>query len=397
MKNDFRLLVHDWKALVMLLLLPFLFIVFFTYALAPYLDKSSFVEPFSIAVADREDSPQTRIVVKQLEDIDIFKEILYTTEEEAADLIRKGSIAAVLIIPEGFSQSVVHGENRPVTVIGSKAMPLQSFIVKSLLQSAANLVSAGQSSINTIYHYNQLAGVRSAELSEQFTQSTMTIFMEALSRNEIFAESGNSEELDLTPAEYFTAALITVFLLFAGMPAMKMLVTERGFGVSRRLAASPARAWQILLSKFIVSIAVSITQFSVILLLTGAILGNYWGAPAGKILYLLGAVIYAAAAWSILVSAVCRTPSAVDAVGNLGVLLMSVIGGSIYPLSTMPRFIRELSGLTINRWAMDGFMIVFSGNSAASIAGCVWPLLAIGSAMLIMALGLMKLAGARSA
>lgn len=390
LKNDLKLCIRDLKALLILMVSPFLFIGFFTYALSPYLNKSSFLEPFSIAVVDNENTAQTRIVVRQLDEISIFDEVLNVNEEYARELIGRNEIAAAIVIPPGFSESIVVGENKPVTVIGNKSMPLQSFVVKNLIQSAANLVSAGQSAINTIYHYNQMAGLKGEELEKQFNESTMKIVLEALGRDKMFSDIEILPHLNLTPMEYFTAALIVVFLMFAGMPAMKMLVTERCYGLTKRLNATAVRTWHIVLSKFLVSLFLSIIQFSIIIALTSAVFKNYWGAPAKNIFMLFGAVIFAVSAWSIFVSSLSKTPAASDAVGYLGILLMSVIGGSIYPLSSMPKIIRNLSKLTINRWAMEGFMALFSGDDAIDILIYVYPLLIIGVVFLMLSAGVMR-------
>jgi len=390
-RNDLKLAFKDWKAIVLLLLMPLLSIAFFTYALSPYLNKSSFIEPFDIAVVDNENTTQTRILLKQLEEIEIFKEIHRVDENKAKELISGNKVAAAIIIPEKFSDSVAVGENKPVTVIGNRAMPLQSFVVKNLIQSAANLVSAGQSAINTIYYYNQKAGLDKEELQKEFSDSTMKFFVEALARNEIFSQVEAAAGLDVTPVEYFTAALVAVFLMFAGMPGLKMLVTERSLGITRKLMASPARMWHIILSKFATSLVLSVMQFSIVIVFTSYIFKNYWGAPVKNILMLFGSIIFAVSAWSILVSALSTTPASADAIGNLGILLMAVIGGSIYPLSSMPEFVRTLSKATINRWAMDGFLIIFSGNDALTVTSQVYALLAIGLACLGLSVIVLRL------
>lgn len=371
--------------------MPFLFICFFSYALIPYLNKSSFIEPFSIALVDKEDTAEARILVRQLEEIEIFKEVVKVPEAEAMKLIAENKIASIIIIPEGFVGSVAVGENKPVTVIGNRAMPLQSFVVKNLIQSASNLVSAGQSAINTIYYYSEEAGLEGEELDKVFYESTMKIFMEALARKEIFSQMEASPGFDLTPVEYFTAALIVVFLMFTGMPAMKMLVTEKSYGLTRRLRTSTVGMWQVVLSKFIVSLVLSIIQFAIIIILTSVVFKNYWGAPIKNILMLFGGIMFAVSSWAIFVSSISRTPASADIIGNLGILLMAVIGGSIYPLSSMPGFVRSLSKFTINRWAMDGFMVVFSGNHALSTANQVYMLLIIGLVLLISSAGIMRL------
>ncbi|MCX7711761.1 MAG: ABC transporter permease [Clostridia bacterium] len=391
LKNDIKLFFKDWKALVILLVMPFFFISLFVYALSPYLNKAGFVEPFPIVLVDKEDTAQTRILVNQLKEITIFKEIIKTDEENARKLIDSNQAASAIIIPPEFSSSIAVGENKPVTVISNKSMPLQSFIVRNMMQSAANYVSAGQSAINTIYDYNRKAGVKGEELDKQFQDSTMRAFVEVLARNRIFTEIDAVPVYDLSPAEYYSSGLIVIFLMFAGMPGMKMLVSERNQGITRRLSAAPVKTWQVILSKFLISLILSILQFITIVLLTSMMFKSYWGAPIKNILLVFTGILFAVSAWSVFVSAIAKTPAAADVIGNLGILLMAVIGGSIYPLSSMPEFVRTLSNGTITKWAMEGFMILFSGNDAMKVTQQVTALMIIGMALFVLAVGAFKI------
>lgn len=392
LKNDTKLFLKDWKACILLLAAPFVFIAFFSYTLAPFLNKTSFIEPFPIALVDNENTTQTRMLIKQLEDIKLFSTIERADEAGALKLLSDRKVDSVVIIPPGFTESVSTGENKPVTVIGSKAAPLQSFIVKTLMESAANLVSTAQSAIATIYHYNVRAGIKGRELETQYNDSVIKLFIEAVSRNEVFSQV-ETRDFSLTPAEYFTAALIVVFLMFAGMPGMKMIVAERSTGVTRRLEASPAHMWQAVLSKLTVSILLSVVQFGVIIAFTSVIFKNYWGAPLKSVLILFASLLLAVSAWSVFVSSIASSSASADLIGNLGILLMAVIGGSIYPLSSMPDFVRTLSRFTINRWAMDGFMVIFSGNDAASVAPYALALTIIGLVLFLLSTAFMRLAG----
>lgn len=392
LKNDIRLFLRDWKACVLLLAAPLLFISFFTYALTPYLNKSSFIEPFPIALVDMENTTQTRMLAKQLDEIGIFSEIQRLDEDTAMQKLSDKRVSAVVIIPRDFTGSIAAGENRPVSVVGSSAMPLQAYVVKNVIQSAANLVSAAQSAIITIYHYDKIAGLSGTELETRYNNAITDYFLEALARNEMFSSTDAAPQYSLTPVEYFTAALIVVFMMFAGMPGMKMLVTERGEGITRRLSASPVRMWKVVLSKLLVSAMLLVLQFSIIIVITSVLFNNYWGAPVKDILLLFGGLILAVSAWSVFVAAVSSSPATADIIGNLGILLMAVIGGSIYPLSSMPGFIREISRLTINRWAMDGFMVLFSGNNAASTGVYALMLTVMGSVLFTASAFIMRFA-----
>jgi ABC-2 type transport system permease protein len=395
LKNDIRLFLRDWKACLLILAVPVVFIAFFMYALSPYLDKSSFIEPFPIAIVDKEDTTQTRILINQFEEISIFSEILRMDEPEAMRSLREGEIGGIIIIPEDFTNSIAFGENNPATVIGNNSKPLQAYIVKNISQSAVNLVTAAQSAINTIWYYDTKAGITEEERDSRFNSAVMEYMLQALARTAVLSEGGTGVRSDLTPAEYFTAALIAVFMMFAGMPGMKMMVTERSGGITQRLAAAPVSMWKVVLSKLIVTVMLIIVQFGVIILMTLKIFNNYWGAPAKDVLVLFGGIVLAVSAWSVFIASLCRTPAAADIIGNLGILLMAVIGGSIYPLSSMPGFVRDISMLTVNRWAMEGFMVLFSGDSTAHTGIHALVLSGMGLVMFGSSAAVMRLARRR--
>jgi ABC-2 type transport system permease protein len=395
LKNDIKLFLRDWKACILLLAAPLFFISFFTYALSPYLEKSSFIEPFPIAVADRENTTQTRILINQLEEIAIFSEVMVVDEEEALRSLADKEVGGVIIIPEDFTNSVAIGENKPVTVVGNGAMPLQAYIVKSTAQSASNLVSAAQGAINTIWHYDTEAGLSDNEMDARFSEAVMDSMLAALARTSIFVSEETADEYTVTPAEYFTAALIVVFMMFAGMPGMKMLVTERTSGITSRLAAAPVRIWKVVLSKLLVSVMLLVVQFGIIIFLTSRVFSNYWGAPAKDVLRLFGGMILAVSAWSVFTASVSPTPASADIIGNLGILLMAVLGGSIYPLTSMPEGIRRISAFTINKWAMDGFMVLFSGSSVTDTGTHAMMLALMGFVMFTASAFIMRFARRR--
>lgn len=392
LKNDIKLYIKDWKACVLLLAAPLLFISFFTYALTPYLNKNNFIEPFPIALVDMENTAQSRMIAKQFEEISIFSEIQLMQEEAAMQKLSDKAVGGVVVIPSGFTESIAAGENKSLLVIGSSAMPLQAYVVKNIIQSMASLVSAAQSAIITIYHYDKIAGLSGSDLELRYNNAISEYLLEVLARNEIISVEDTGSQYNLTPAEYFTAALIVVFMMFAGMPGMKMLVTERSEGITRRLAVSPVKMWKVVLSKLLVSVMLLMVQFGVIILLTSALFNNYWGAPLKNTLMLFSGLILAISAWSVFVAAVSSSPASADIIGNLGILLMAVVGGSIYPLSSMPDFIRAISRLTINRWAMDGFMVLFSGNDAVSTGLYALVLAMFGLILFTASIFIMKVA-----
>lgn len=385
-KNDLKLFLKDKTAIILLLVVPVLFIGFFVTSLSSYLDKSNFIEPFDIALVDKENSSQTRIITRQLYEITVFNKIIDTNEPDAYTLIRENKVAAIIIIPENFSQGLIDGTRNPVEVVGNRSMPLQSFVVKTLVQSASNLFSSAQSALFAISKFENESGIR-----DNSSEVMMDLALKAIGRNEIYAETEDEFNFRLSPAEYFTAGLLVIFLMYGGIPSIKMLVAERNSGIMRRLLATPVRTRHIIASKVSVSIIISILQFGVIIVSTSLIFKNYWGGSWSNILLLFTAIIFAVSTWSVMIASFARKSSGVDVLANLGILIMAILGGSIYQISSMPDVVKMFSYLTINRWAMDGFMVIFSGNSELSVQKYVLALVVIGLIQGILAVVFLKI------
>jgi ABC-2 type transport system permease protein len=62
------------------------------------------------------------------------------------------------------------------------------------------------------------------------------------------------------------------------------------------------------------------------------------------------------------------------AISNLAILLMSALGGSMYPRFLMPEKMQKIGLLTLNAWAIDGFQKIFWRDEPVA---AVWPQVAV--------------------
>jgi ABC-2 type transport system permease protein len=60
-----------------------------------------------------------------------------------------------------------------------------------------------------------------------------------------------------------------------------------------------------------------------------------------------------------LLASACHTRAQLAALSTLVILIMSVVGGSMFPRFLMPESMQKAGLLTINAWAIDGFTKVF--------------------------------------
>ena len=60
-----------------------------------------------------------------------------------------------------------------------------------------------------------------------------------------------------------------------------------------------------------------------------------------------------------LLASACHTRAQLGALSTLLILIMSSVGGSMFPRFLMPESMQRAGLLTINAWAIDGFTKVF--------------------------------------
>jgi ABC-2 type transport system permease protein len=227
-------------------------------------------------------------------------------------------------------------------------------------------------------------------------QANDAFISEILARKDVFVESTH-EKPEIGPLEFYAASLIAVFIMFSSIPCVKLIAEERKLGILSRIQAAPAHGWQNIGSKLILSVLISMAQFSVIAVFMSFAAKSLYQIPIAPILEVLMSTVVSAAAFSLLIASIAMTPAAADLVSNLSILLMAVAGGSIYPLSALPEICRKISVGTINRWSAEGFMAVLSGGDASLVSGSCLNLLLLAGCYLILALLFFRLGRRRTA
>jgi ABC-2 type transport system permease protein len=76
----------------------------------------------------------------------------------------------------------------------------------------------------------------------------------------------------------------------------------------------------------------------------------------------------AAAAFGLLLASFCRTRAQLYAGSTLIILIISAVGGSMFPRFLMPEAVLRYSLLLFNSWALEGFMdILWRDRGTAAV------------------------------
>ena len=141
------------------------------------------------------------------------------------------------------------------------------------------------------------------------------------------------------------------WILFVGQGAMQEVLYEKDTRVLPRILSCPVTPTQYILSKMLRCWALcSITL--VLLLMTSALLfGMKWGNP---LLVLTVVVVWTLSMTGLLavIYSVVRTREQASVLSPMVLLLCAMLGGSMFPYDSLPKFLQMVGQFTPNRWAV---------------------------------------------
>jgi ABC-2 type transport system permease protein len=185
---------------------------------------------------------------------------------------------------------------------------------------------------------------------------------------------------------YYSAAIGVMFLLFTASGAAGSLLDESDSGTLDRVLSSHVTMTALLAGKVLYNTIIAFLQLTVMFLWGWAVfhLDLFSHIPGFIVMGVCTA--FAVAAFGMLLASICHTRAQLGAVSTLLILMMSCIGGSMFPRFLMPAAMQKAGLFTINAWAIDGFTKVFWRDLPVS---ALWPqvsvLLAVALVLFVVA------------
>ncbi|TGB01122.1 ABC transporter permease [Halobacillus salinus] len=180
-------------------------------------------EPVRAAVVDEDDTFQTNALINQLSEEERLSQaldLIPLEAEEAEQAFEKGELAGVMTIPEGFTASLMIGENDPISVMTNEDDSLDATMLKVLLESGANYISASQSAVNTVYDLH-IRNLSEDERNSRLQEAIITYTLFALDRGDLFSEETVTTGANIGWEKHaYLAVLMTFLFLFLAIYQM---------------------------------------------------------------------------------------------------------------------------------------------------------------------------------
>lgn len=279
--------------------------------------------------------------------------------EEAVDRLRREDLTALVIVPDGYGQTLLDGGEADVEYL---ALPDQGgFDQQSLVQAVVA---------------DQNARIRAARLVADRTGLGSD---EALAAAEDTAGSAATTGVSTVDADgkpyaegsAFTAVAaqqLVLFLFLTGMIAAAALIESRRLGVTRRMLATPATTSQVVGGLMAGRFGISLVQGVFIAVATALLFSAAWGSWPASIA-VIGAFSLVATAAAVLIGSLLDNENQSTAVGITLGLAFAAFGGCMVPLEVFPDGLRTAAHVTPHAWAVDAFTeVVQRGGGLADIA-----------------------------
>ena len=302
------------------------------------------------------------------------------TAATAEAAVTAGDVSVALIVPHGFGDHPISfgpgSEGTAIELLNDQSDAIAPQMVAGLLQKAAMTAMPEAMAEQGMKYAGQYLGGFTPEQQKKMNNNLEEL-RQIESRKDATGSSGSlnssggggiiavksrsvvGQNKKSPMISFYAAAIGVMFLLFTASGSAGALLDEAESGALDRVLSSRVNMTGLLAGKLVFNILLAFTQLTVMFLWGWAVfkLDFFSHIPGFIVMGLCTA--FAVAAFGMLLASICRTRAQLGALSTLLILVMSAIGGSMFPRFLMPEAMQKAGLFTINAWAIDGFTKVF--------------------------------------
>jgi len=406
--KDLKLIFRDRAALTIMLLAPFLLTIGMGFVTGRFSGNSNGLAdvPVVIVNLDQEQLGNALADVFSSQELaDLMEPSISSNPEAARRLVDDDKAAAAVIIPEGFTRSIIPAEGTTfsqnnmdpeplkIEVYANPTRPTSAGVVKAIVDEFISRVEEGRTSGMT--SITQL--IQDGLLNPQNATSEAQKLFQNADQSESPAitlktdkEGAAAVQFDILA--YMAPGMALLFLMYTVSYGGRSILAERLQGTLPRLLVSPTSTSAVLGGKVLGIFLTGVAQVGILILASSIFFGVKWGDPRGLFLLIL-AVAFGATGWSMLITALARSPGQVASVGSALMLIFGILGGSFISLDQLPAYVRTLSKITPNAWGLDGFTTLALGGTLPNLMQPITALLIMGAVLFGIAVMLFNRSG----
>jgi len=353
--KDLTQIMRDWKSGLFLLIMPLLFTLFFGFVMGSATAPRPEVDPrLPVGVVDRDRGQLAANYKALLEKSEVIRPVLLKPEalKRADQMVIDGELAAVVVIPSGYTDRVLADHPTALDVIIDQNQSAGQTVSRALQTVSGRLLGAVEAA-----HISQSANPQS-NLKDNLADA-MTAWQDpALTVAVIKATGDSTEAVGTTSASGYaqaSAGMMVQFSIFGLITSAMVLVLERKSGTLQRLLSSPIRRYEIITGHVLAMFCIVFAQQLILVLVGQFVFGVNYARQPLAILLMVTVLSLWAASLGLLISAISRKEDQVITLSLIAMFVFAALGGAWFPLEVAGKAFAAIGHIVPTAWAMDGF------------------------------------------
>ncbi|MEN8904692.1 MAG: ABC transporter permease [Clostridiales bacterium] len=371
--KDLRVVfLKDKQNLLTSLLMPIVLILILGMALGSSFKPDTRIENFTICVVNNDEGLLSKILINSVlrDDLSEMCETFVVDKKKAESMLKNKTATTVIYIPKDFSHNLSNNKSVEITINSQINQRFESNIIRSVVNEYSKHLSRNYSSafaiIDTIDSNFSNNNTENQNKSDRVNETMYDIQNNIKFKKIDFKESKTTSN-DISSLQYYSAAMLSMFILFSGINGSRFLLEEREKKTLERLKSVLSSKSTILFGKLLGLFFICLFQAAIMILFTSLIYKVNWGSSILGIIVLTLFTALSGASLSLFVATISKTAKSADGIGSLIVWTSTAVGGGMIPVSVMPKALKVLSNFTINNWIVKGYNSLMYGNSLNEI------------------------------
>ncbi|MGH7653213.1 MAG: ABC transporter permease [Gemmatimonadaceae bacterium] len=386
-RKELIVLRRDWHALLLLFAMPTLFILLMSLAL-----RDKFAEgagaPFTIFIVNHDtadalsDTLAAGIRAQQsFHDLGAGMGV-----QQDADLVRKGKVQFLVVIPDGFARAVAGADPKALEVsVSPDADRVTALLFSAVVRESVSRLYMKQAMAPLVRQFGALIpqtapinGIPAGAMDKMITQRSL------------YADGVRA--LQPTSVQQNVPAWLVFAMFFVALPLSTTWLQERRQGTFTRLRSLGLSPLHLLLGKLVPYYVINLVQV-VLMLAVGLYVVPLFGGDAltlghstAGLAVMALAVSFAAVSYALLIANLVSTVEQATILTGVTNLVLAAVGGVMVPRFVMPLAMQRMSMASPMAWGLEGFLDIFlrDGN-VATVAPKALLLFGFGAASLLFA------------
>lgn len=183
-------------------------------------------------------------MLSSMESVKSVCDFVYVDEAEGKQMLKEGTLYALLVVPGTFVEDIMSGVNTPVSIVFSDQKGIETMMFQELTDAGVRTLGVAQAAIYAADEFCTLNLLSSS--IPQVEQVLNQIYLSyALPREDYFRYQMVSAVGDVSMLQYYGISAAVLFMLLCGIPAAAVLKPSSQV-FQQKIKTIGIRRWQVI-------------------------------------------------------------------------------------------------------------------------------------------------------